>query len=291
MRSMTGYGKGMARNDQFEVTIEIKGVNNRFLDLSIRLPKELNAEEVYIREAIKSKVHRGKVLVFVNVEQNPEGSEELFIDWPALEKRYQQLRSIRQKLNLKDEVQLDHLLQFSELLAPNLEAVAETQIKPLITEALESALNAFIEMKEQEGRNILNDVQSRLKLVEKLTTEIQNIAPENVKKEFERLYENVRSLMEEQKIDVARLEQEIAILSDRVDITEECVRLISHIDLFKKTLNNGGDMGKRLNFILQEMHREANTINSKTTMVEIAHRVITVKEEIEKLREQVQNIE
>ncbi len=291
MRSMTGYGKGMARNDQFEVTIEIKGVNNRFLDLSIRLPKELNAEEVYIREAIKSRVHRGKVLVFVNVEQNPESSEELFIDWPALEKRYQQLLSIRQKLNLKDEVQLEHLLQFSELLAPNLEAVAETQIKPLITEALESALNAFIEMKEQEGRNILNDVQSRLKLVEKLTTEIQNMAPENVKKEFERLHENVRSLMEEQKIDVARLEQEIAILSDRVDITEECVRLSSHIDLFKKTLNNGGDMGKRLNFILQEMHREANTINSKTTMVEIAHRVITVKEEIEKLREQVQNIE
>ncbi|APF19530.1 Conserved hypothetical protein CHP00255 [Caldithrix abyssi DSM 13497] len=291
MRSMTGYGKAVLSNEYFMVSVEIKGVNNRFLDLSVRLPKELSSEEIQVREFLKNKVIRGKIFVYVNVEQSQQNGSELFVDWQAAEKKVKQLNALRERFKLADELKLTHLLMFPELFAMDLESVVETQIRPLLLGALEKAAQEFIHMREQEGANLLRDMRQRMRKIEELVDEIKEIAPQNVKAEFERLYRNVQSLIEEQNIDRSRMEQELAILSDRVDITEECVRLKSHIGLFNQTVENDGDIGKRLNFILQEMHREANTINSKTTMLEISHKVITIKEEIEKLREQVQNIE
>ncbi|MHB2153033.1 YicC/YloC family endoribonuclease [Caldithrix abyssi] len=291
MRSMTGYGKAVLSNEYFTVSVEIKGVNNRFLDLSVRLPKELSSEEIQVREFLKNKVIRGKIFVYVNVEQSQQNGSELFVDWQAAEKKVKQLNALRERFKLADELKLTHLLMFPELFAMDLESVVETQIRPLLLGALEKAAQEFIHMREQEGANLLRDMRQRMRKIEELVDEIKEIAPQNVKAEFERLYRNVQSLIEEQNIDRSRMEQELAILSDRVDITEECVRLKSHIGLFNQTVENDGDIGKRLNFILQEMHREANTINSKTTMLEISHKVITIKEEIEKLREQVQNIE
>ncbi len=291
MRSMTGYGKAVSSNENFNVSVEIKSVNNRFLDISVRLPKELSSEEIFVREFLKNKVLRGKIFVYVNVEQNQQNGGELFIDWPAAEQKVKQLQALRDTFKLKEELKLTHLLMFPDLFSMDLEAVVEEQIRPLILDALEKALDEFLRMREQEGANLLKDLQTRMAKIQKLVEEIKKIAPKNVKIEFERLTRNVKNLIDEQSIDPARLEQEVAILSDRVDITEECVRLKSHIDLFQQTINKEGDIGKRLNFILQEMHREANTINSKTTILEISHKVITIKEEIEKLREQVQNIE
>lgn len=291
MRSMTGYGKGVVHNENFEVTVEIKSVNNRFLDLTIRLPRELNHEEMPMREYIKKFVLRGKMNVFVNVRQNPQSESGLFINWDEVKKNFNQLKRIQETLQINDHVRLEHLLSFPEIFNPNLAEVAEAQLHPLIFQALEQAMQEFVRMSEREGQNILTDIKQRLERVENLTEEIQARAPENLKSEFDRLYRNVLNMIGEQKIDQARLEQEIAIISDRVDITEEMVRLKSHLDLFKKTLNNNGEIGKRLNFILQEMHREANTINSKTTLLDISHRVIKIKEEVEKLREQIQNIE
>ena len=291
MRSMTGYGKAVANNEIFTVSVEIKSVNNRFLDMTVRLPKELSSEEIYIREFLKGKVIRGKIFIYVNVEQNQQNGNELFIDWQAAEKKVKLLQTIKEKFALNDEVKLNHLLMFPDLFAMDLEALVEEQIRPLILEALQTALQEFLRMREQEGANLLKDLKNTLNKIETLVKEIKTIAPENVQTEFERLFKNVKNLIEEQNIDQGRMEQELAILADRVDITEECVRLQSHVDLFKQTLNKPEDIGKRLNFILQEMHREANTINSKTTMLEISHKVINIKEEIEKLREQVQNIE
>ncbi|RLD16454.1 YicC family protein [candidate division KSB1 bacterium] len=291
MRSMTGYGKGMSQNENFEVTVEIKSVNNRFLDLNIRLPKELNHEEVGMRDFIKSKILRGKINVFVNIRENPQSESDLFVNWEAIKKNFNHLNAIRQTLGIKEAVRLEHLLSFPEVFNPNLEEIAQEQLHPLIMQALEAALDEFLRMSEREGKNILDDVRGRLQRIGLLTNEIEELAPVNVQDEFDRLYQNTLNLIGEKKIDKTRLEQEIAIISDRVDITEEIVRMKSHLDLFNKTLNTNGEVGKRLNFILQEMNREANTMNSKTTMLEISHRVIKIKEEVEKLREQIQNIE
>ena len=288
---MTGYGKGMSRNDNFEVTVEIKSVNNRFLDINVRLPKELNHEEMAMRDFIKARVLRGKINVFVNIRENPQSGSDLFVNWEAIKKNFNHLKAIRETLGIKEEIRLEHLLSFPDVFNPDLEELAEEQLHPLIFAALEEAMNEFLEMSRQEGANILADVNKRLQKVEDLTREIETLAPSNLQEEFDRLYRNTMNLIGEKKLDKTRLEQEIALISDRVDITEEIVRMKSHIDLFKKTLNTGGEVGKRLNFILQEMNREANTMNSKTTLLDISHRVIKIKEEVEKLREQIQNAE
>ena len=288
---MTGYGKGMSRNDNFEVTVEIKSVNNRFLDINVRLPKELNHEEMAMRDFIKARVLRGKINVFVNIRENPQSESDLFVNWEAIKKNFNHLKAIRETLGIKEEIRLEHLLSFPDVFNPDLEELAEEQLHPLIFAALEEAMNEFLEMSRQEGANILADVNKRLQKVEDLTREIETLAPSNLQEEFDRLYRNTMNLIGEKKLDKTRLEQEIALISDRVDITEEIVRMKSHIDLFKKTLNTGGEVGKRLNFILQEMNREANTMNSKTTLLDISHRVIKIKEEVEKLREQIQNAE
>ncbi len=291
MRSMTGYGKGLGRDENFEVSVEIKSVNNRFLDFNIRLPKELSHEEMAIRDFIKTKVLRGKVNVFVNVRENPQSENGLFVNWQALKKNFNHLLAIRDTLGIKDEVRLEHLLSFPEVFNPDLEEIAQEKLHPLVFAALGQAMDEFMRMREAEGENILRDVRNRLQKVAQITREIETLAPVNLQNEFDRLYKNVLQLIGEKKLDRDRLEQEIAIISDRVDITEELVRMKSHLDLFEKTLQTDGEVGKRLNFILQEMNREANTMNSKTTMLEIAHRVIKIKEEVEKLREQIQNVE
>ncbi len=291
MRSMTGYGKGLSRDENFEVSVEIKSVNNRFLDFNIRLPKELNYEEMAIRDFIKTKVLRGKVNVFVNVRENPQSENGLFVNWQALKKNFNHLLAIRDTLGIKDDVRLEHLLSFPEVFNPDLEEIAQEKLHPLVFEALGQAMDEFLRMREAEGKNILDDVRKRLQKIGRLTGEIEALAPTNIQEEFDRLYRNVVNLIGEKKLDPNRLEQEIALISDRVDITEELVRMKSHLDLFEKTLQTDGEVGKRLNFILQEMNREANTMNSKTTMLEIAHRVIKIKEEVEKLREQIQNVE
>ena len=213
------------------------------------------------------------------------------MNWEAIKKNFNHLKAIRETLGIKEEIRLEHLLSFPDVFNPDLEELAEEQLHPLIFAALEEAMNEFLEMSRQEGANILADVNKRLQKVEDLTREIETLAPSNLQEEFDRLYRNTMNLIGEKKLDKTRLEQEIALISDRVDITEEIVRMKSHIDLFKKTLNTGGEVGKRLNFILQEMNREANTMNSKTTLLDISHRVIKIKEEVEKLREQIQNAE
>ncbi|WP_456438874.1 YicC family protein [Caldithrix abyssi] len=219
MRSMTGYGKAVLSNEYFMVSVEIKGVNNRFLDLSVRLPKELSSEEIQVREFLKNKVIRGKIFVYVNVEQSQQNGSELFVDWQAAEKKVKQLNALRERFKLADELKLTHLLMFPELFVMDLESVVEAQIRPLLLGALEKATQEFVQMREQEGANLLQDMRQRMRKIEELVDEIKEIAPQNVKAEFDRLYRNVQSLIEEQNIDRSRMEQELAILSDRVDIT------------------------------------------------------------------------
>jgi len=291
MRSMTGYGLGGASDDLYQLTVEIRSVNNRYLDLLFRLPRELAAFEVPLREKAKQQVARGKLNINVSIGfvRSEEGSEHLNL--PAIKRRFQALEEVKTSLGLSDEVRLEHLLHFSELFSEDLSDVDLERVEPLLFAAAEQALNALNQMREKEGAYLQEDMRRRLDTVTQLNQQIRRKGRSNIKKEFDKLLNNVLDLVDEKKIDRTRLEQEVAIIADRVDITEECVRLASHLEMFAKALEQQQETGKKLNFVLQEMHREANTMNSKTSDLQIAQWVIQMKEEIEKLREQVQNIE
>jgi len=291
MRSMTGYGKARTASDSLEIAIEIKSVNSRYLDLSIKLPTSLSALEMRMREKIRESVIRGKISVFVNLKRGSISDSDTIIDDNKFQERHLLLKSLKNTLNLDDNITLDHLLSFPDIFELDLEALDPKLIQVLIDNTLIEALNAFNSMREMEGEHIKKDMQNRNAIITNLLDEVEKNSKLNVKMEFNRLLDGVHNLIANNKIDKDRLEQEIAIISDKVDITEECVRMRSHLNLFSETLVHNGEVGKKLNFILQEMLREANTMNSKTSDINVSHAVIKIKEEIEKLREQAQNIE
>lgn len=291
MRSMTGFGKAKKSNERFELSVEIRSVNNRFLDLSIRLPKELSVFENKIREKIKADVKRGKLSVFVSLNEAASTGSEILLNQDKVKHRFEMLKKVRESLNIKEPVSLNHLLNFSDLFEFNIESVNEEEITALLYPSLEEALQQFNLMREAEGAHLIEDMEMRIKNIYELSAFVEEKGKLNVSEEFDKLLARVKNLINEQKIDKERLEQEIAIMADRVDITEECVRMNSHIKLFNKTIENNDEAGKKLTFILQEMLRESNTMNSKTSDIEISHRVIRIKEDIEKLREQAQNLE
>jgi len=291
MRSMTGYGKSRNSNDFLEVSVEIRSVNSRYLDVSIRIPNSFAALEMPVRETLREAVVRGKISVFIDIKKTLSNSADISVDNDKFKERKQLLQSIIDSLHLNDDIKLSHLLTFSDLFELDPQALNMEEVKSLITRTLLEALHSFNSMRDSEGQFIKEDLIKRIVNIERWLGEIEDKSRQNVQMEFDRLLKNVLRLVGENKIDNTRLEQEIAIIADRVDITEECVRMRSHIQLFNETLNLKGEVGKKFNFILQEMLRETNTMNSKTSHIEIAHVLIKVKEEIEKLREQVQNLE
>ena len=208
-----------------------------------------------------------------------------------IKKRYDLLNHIHGKLKLSGDITLENLLVFGDLFDPEFQSMDAKKIKNALLTGLNDALNKFEDMRQAEGNNLLIDMKDRIIKISEWTDFVKNNGRNNIKKEFERLQNNIFSLIDSSKIEKNRLEAELAIISDKVDVTEECVRMDSHIKLFNNTINNDGEAGKKLTFILQEMLREANTMNSKTTDTNIAHKVIRIKEEIEKIREQAQNIE
>ncbi len=291
MRSMTGFGKSLRTSDRHVVNVEIRSVNNRFFDLSVRMPRELSGYELKIRNLVQKHIVRGKVNVTITFELNQQEHGTAAVDLPAARSRYGALQALSMELGLEDKVTLDHLIHFDELFKEDLSKVEEEEINALLFPAVEDSLRQLDAVRQKEGENLCRDLKERIRTVRSINQDIQEKGRTNIHSEFDRLLKNVTELIGQQQVDRSRLEQEVAIIADRVDITEESVRLNSHIQLFEHTLEKGGEVGKKLNFILQEMHREANTMNSKTTDIEISHWVIRLKEEIEKMREQVQNLE
>ncbi len=290
MKSMTGFGKATQSNELYELTVELRSVNNRYLDLTIRLPREFSVFENVIREQIKKEISRGKVQVYVNLEKH-EAQSDAVVNPALAQKLYSELQTIHQTLGLEEPVRLSHLLAYLPLAESDSIRLEDDAFKALLEPALRDALTQLNAMRAAEGAHLKRDMEERIALIAGLTEDIKSKAGGNVQETFDRLLENIRALIGAQKLDETRLEQEIALISDKVDITEECVRMDSHLHLFRQTLEKQGETGKKLTFILQEMLREANTMNSKNANVAIQHQVIRVKEEIEKIREQAQNLE
>ncbi len=290
-RSMTGYGKAEVKTEYGEINTEIRSLNNRYLDIGLKLPKSLSNYELAVKELIKKKIMRGKLTVTINFKDKSLTAGEVNLNSELIEFYHNLLKQLKEKTRVGGEITIDHLLQFKELFELSEEESEDRQVEEVLLKCVDEALDRLNAMREKEAVNISKDINKRLKMISSFTAKIRKLGKKTARAELQKMKERIRELVNGNELDENRLEQELALIADRVDITEESTRIASHVNLFQDVLNNRPEVGKKLTFILQEMHREANTIGSKTSDVEISHLVISMKEEIEKLREQVQNLE
>ena len=289
--SMTGYGRGESDEAARRYVVELRSENNRFLEISLRLPKTLASLEPKIKSLIQEYVTRGRIYVTLNIDGTDENAGRLTLDETTVRSYCDALSEVKRKFRLSGKITLDILTRFPNIL--NFETVQEDVEEELsrIEPALRTALKSLKGMREAEGTQLRTDLEERIRVLESLIQKIEEESPKGVVEAKKKLEERLKSLLETDHIDPLRMALEVGIIAERCDVTEECVRFHSHNRLFRDTLERGGAIGKRLNFLLQEMNREANTIGSKGFNTTISHIVVQIKEEIEKLREQVQNIE
>ena len=291
MNSMTGFGKAELVTKQGTFTVEISSVNNRYLEVSARLPRQFSALEYRVRELIGEHLNRGKVFAFIGFTESEQSPNKYYINKNAMISLSRQLQQISKELNLSGGVTISDLLVFPEVTRLDDAIYDEKAIWESMEKAVTKALKGLLKMRQKEGAAMARDMKKRLATIKKLNQAIKKDAKLVVDRYRERLHTRLEELLSSAQLDPGRLEQEITILADRSDISEECTRLSSHINQYQADLTGKQAVGKRLNFILQEMHREANTIASKASESSITSAVISLKEEIEKLREMVQNVE
>ncbi len=291
LSSMTGFGRGEETRDGISAIVELRSVNNRFLEVSARLPRSLSSRENEVKELIRKKISRGKINATVTIERKNGTGVPLRIDPKAAKDVFKLLNQLRRAVGIKENVKLEHLLQFSEVIGQEDVGDADEEEWAVVQGAVEKAVAALEAMRKQEGRELAKDFQERVTLLEENIDKIEALSKSQVPAERERLRERIKQLIDPGGVDEARLEMELALMADRIDVTEECVRFRSHTKFFLKAFEDQDSAGRKLNFLLQELNREANTIGSKSALPEIAHLVVHLKEELEKIREQVQNIE
>ena len=287
---MTGFGRDSFSNDNITIETEVKSLNSRFLDISLRLPRELYIHEFAIRDIIKKNIKRGKISLNITMTLSENSLENTQLDPDEFNNTLETLKQIKTLGSINEEIKIEHLLSLGDKFLNNKKNDIEVEFD-IIANAIKSALDNLIEMRTHEGLELKKDIDSRIEKIVSTTNLIEELVPNSTKEYFENFKEKANKLLETFVTNDERLYQELAILSEKHDVTEECVRLKSHIKLFNETANNSIDVGRKLNFICQEMNREANTINSKSASTEISHKGIIIKEELEKIREQVQNIE
>jgi len=289
--SMTGFGRGEASSAGVAVSVELRSVNSRFLEVSARLPRSLSLRESDMREIIRRKITRGKVTLSVSVDREEDGVRGLSVNTQAARENYRLLQQLRKSLKLREQVKLDHVLRFPDVLEGAEGSDADEAEWEAAQRALATAIDDLHRMRRNEGGELRKDFLARNNAIERTLEQIEHLSREQVPAERARLRQRIAQLLEGENVDEGRLELEIALLADRLDVTEECVRFRSHIKFFREALDGSEPPGRKLNFLVQEMNREANTIGSKCSASAIAHLVVGVKEEIEKIREQLQNIE
>lgn len=291
IESMTGYGKGEVTEQGLTFTVELRSVNNRFLEVSSRLPRSLQQRENEIRDIIRAKIARGKVTLNASKEENADEAAKLTVDKQRTKAVAKALNDLRKAAKVKEPVKLEHLLHFSDIFTAKEEADDETEWT-VFRKALEKAVDGLKTMRMKEGKELAADATKRINGINAVLDTVEALSKKRIPEERVRLQERIAALVEDKSvINTQRLELEIAVLSDKLDVTEECVRFRSHNKFFLEALNAKESEGRKLNFLLQEMNREANTIGSKCNDVQISHLVVGLKEELERVREQLQNFE
>lgn len=289
MRSMTGCGVGRAQNETWEVTAELKTVNHRFLDISLRLPRNLQFLDQTVREGLTAGLRRGHVDVYLTVRNVKAGSQRVRVD-EMLARSWLDAADALKKLGIQDDISVSRFLTLEGICTLEEQEMDEETVSRLCSQALTEAVGQVNAMRDREGENLRRDLSIHLQAVAALREKIVQRAPDIVTEYREKLQNRLSALLTED-LDPARLAQEVAIMADRCAIDEELARLQSHLDQMSSYLDSTGETGKKMDFLIQEMNRETNTIGSKANDAAVAQLVVDLKSEIEKLREQIQNVE
>ncbi len=293
MLSMTGFGGGEAVAGPITVTVELRSVNHRFLDVALKLPSSLAFLEIDIRARLKDAIARGRVTVAATAITAPDAATPT-LDTTRVDGAIRQLQGLAARLaaltGTPQAVSLGDLLQVPDLFASTAEAITQDDLRSAMLTALDQAIGGLQSMKQQEGEKLVQEMAQRVVRLREHLASVQLLLPRAATEAHGRLQARLAALLQEQ-IEPQRLAQEAAIIADRASINEECERLGIHLQHFDEALRRGGQVAKQLNFLLQEMHREVNTMGSKTNLMEITQLVIAMKDEVESLKEQVQNLE
>lgn len=288
---MTGFGRVEGKTALGKVLVESRSVNHRYCDINIKLPKGLIPLEPRIKELIRSNVSRGRIDFVLKIDGNGEKRPELTVDLKFAEQYLRILQTLKDQFQLKGEVTLELLASIPDIIVPKEEPLEiEThweELRPL----LHQALRAMDEMKRFEGEVITRDLKERTNRIVEQLGEIKKIFPLHIEQYQNRLKERLQHLLAGEEVDPLRFQQEVVFLAERMDITEEMVRIESHLNQLTKLFNEKDSVGRKMDFLIQEIHREVNTLSSKANDAEISQRVVEIKSELEKIREQVQNIE
>ena len=291
VKSMTGYGRGEAVLNGRSITVEVRSVNNRYLDCSVKVPRLYIFAEDAIKSRVQNSISRGKVDVFVTLDNTQGDQVEVSVNQSVADGYYKALTTLRDRYGLRDDISVSLLSRFQDVLLveksqEDVEAVAED-----ICTVLDTALADFTSMRQREGEKLAEDIRSRAATITTLLAKVEKRSPQTVAEYRAKLENRMREVLENTQIEESRILTEAAIFADKVAVDEETVRLHSHLGQLEEMLSSGVPVGRKLDFLIQEFNREANTIGSKCTDLEIARYVVDIKAEIEKIREQVQNVE
>jgi len=291
IKSMTGFGRNEMSEEKRKITVEIKSVNHRYLDVNIKMPKKLNFFEAAIRAELKKYMQRGKVDVFIAYEDFTESNVCVKYNKELAAEYMGYLEKMAEDFGLDNDIRVSALSRYPEVLTMEEQSVDEEEIWKALCGAVQGAAEKFVETRLKEGEALKNDLIAKLDGMLEHLSFIEERSPQLVEEYKDKLRERVRELLEDTQIEESRLLLEVTLFADKICVDEELVSLRSHIETTRQTLIDGGSIGRKLDFIAQEMNREANTILSKTNNMEISNRAIELKTEIEKVREQIQNIE
>ena len=291
IKSMTGFGRCEKVTQEYKISVEMKGVNHRYLDLSIKMPKKFNYFEAGIRNLLKKDIQRGKVDIFINYEDYTENTQCLKYNGALALEYMEYFKKMEAEFGIPNDVKISSLARMPEVLTMEEAGVDDESIWKILSTAVEEAAVQFVQSRETEGENLRRDLLGKLDYMSELVGCIEERSPNILAEYRARLEEKVRELLGAASIDEGRIATEVTIFADKICVDEETVRLRSHIENTRSELLAGGSIGRKLDFIAQEMNREANTILSKANDLEVSDWAIALKTEIEKVREQIQNIE
>lgn len=291
LKSMTGYGRAEKAFDNLTVSVELKAVNHRFFEFTPKLPRGYTFLEEKLKAYIQRFVSRGKMDAYVSIQQTGDTGVTVEINRPLAAGYVSALRTLATKYDLPNDISVSVLSRYNDIFSITKESIDEEKITEYVLEVAEVALKAFVSMRETEGEKLQDDLNSRLTAIEQKVAFVEERSPKTVEAYRQRLEQKIKDLLGDATVDEQRLLTETAIFADKIAVSEETVRLRSHIKQFRDLFNVDEPTGRKLDFIVQEMNRETNTIGSKAQDIEIAHTIVDIKAEIEKIREQVQNIE
>jgi uncharacterized protein (TIGR00255 family) len=291
IKSMTGFGRSEIVKGNRKISVEIKSVNHRYLEAGIKMPKKLNVFESRMRDLLKKYAARGKIDIFINYEDDSENQVNLKFNQNIADEYMTIFNNMSEKYNLKNDMTVGGLARFPEVITMDEVQEDEEELWHFIEEAMKAALEQFVNTRILEGENLKKDLLGKLDHMEELVAFVEKRSPEIMKEYRSKLERKVKELLGDTTIDESRIATEVIIYADKICVDEETVRLRSHIEHARKCLNEDGGIGRKMDFIAQEMNREANTTLSKANDIEISNAAIDLKTEIEKVREQIQNIE